>query len=411
MASKAQNTKTSKKLPLACELVFLPITLLAAALHVISSPLGIEPALSMMVGGGLFGLVLIPILMMTLILKLIEISEILPPGATFILVQWVGLPFLIYYVIGILILDEQHLQAKDSNSILPRNALERAAKRFFSSALDYFPITCVPWAEGAALSPSRQYVFGVHPHGIHCLPLAMFTTEGSDFDIQFPNMVGYNLTGLAATIMFKLPLVREFFLTMGYVDASRPIANQVLAENRSVFVCTGGEEESMMTTMAEDIVVLKKRKGFVRLALAHGAALVPVFGVGNNDVYKVSSDYPRMSRVDCCFPLGRLLRKTAKPFSSFQSFVQTYDFMGKQRKWLQKNFGIALPIFHGRFFTPLPFQKPIRVLIGEPIPTPAPKVRGERPDPALVDEYHAKYMAALAALHAKHVTDRKLRIV
>jgi hypothetical protein len=99
------------------------------------------------------------------------------------------------------------------------------------------------------------------------------------------------------------------------------------------------------------------------------------------------------------------------PLSTLRLFLQTYDFMGKQRKWLQKNFGIALPIFHGRFFTPLPFQKPVRVLIGEPIPTPAPKVRGERPDEALVDEYHQKYMAALAALHAKHVTDRKLRIV
>lgn len=313
MSNKTQKTKTSKKLPLACELAFFPITLLAAALHVISSPLGIEPALSMMVSGGMFGLVLIPILMMALILKIIETSAILPPGATFILLQWVGLPFLVYYAIGILILDEQHLQAKDSNSIQPRNALERAAARFFHSALDYFPMTCVPWVEGAILSPSRQYVFGVHPHGIHCLPLAMFSTEGSDFDIQFPNLVGYNLTGLAATVMFKLPLIREFFLTMGYVDASRPIANQVLAENRSVFVCTGGEEESMMATMGEDIVVLKKRKGFVRLALAHGAALVPVFGVGNTDVYKVSSDYPHTS-IDCCFPLSRLLCKNAKPF-------------------------------------------------------------------------------------------------
>jgi hypothetical protein len=373
MANKTQ--KTSKKLPLASELVFLPITLLAAALHVISSPLGIEPALSMLISGGMFGLVLIPILMMSLILKLVEKSGILPERAISILLHMAGLPFLVYYVIGVLILDKQHLQVKDSHSIQPRNALERAAARFFHSALDYPPMTCVPWAKDASLSPSRQYVFGVHPHGIHCLPLAMFSTEGSDFDIQFPGLVGYCLTGLAATVMFKLPLVREFFLTMGYVDASRPIANQVLAENRSVFVCTGGEEESMMTIVGEDTVFLKKRKGFVRLALSHGASLVPVFGVGTTDVYK------------------------------------TYDFMGKQRKWLQKNSGIALPIFHGRFFTSLPFKKPVKVLIGEPISTPTPKVRGERPDEALVDEYHLKYMAALAALHAKHVTDRKLRIV
>lgn len=131
----------------------------------------------------------------------------------------------------------------------------------------------------------------------------------------------------------------------------------------------------MYTTKGRDIVVLKKRKGFIRLALSHGADIVPVCGIGNSDTYR------------------------------------TYDFMIKQRMWLQKNAGIALPIFHGRAFTPLPYKVPIKVLIGEPIKTPEPKVRGKRPDEALVDEYHAKYIAALKDLHAKHVSDRVLEIM
>lgn len=57
---------------------------------------------------------------------------------------------------------------------------------------------------------------------------------------------------------------------------------------------------------------------------------------------------------------------------------------------------------------PLPYKIPIQVLIGEPIQTPTPT--GEQPNEALVDEYHAKYMAALADLHAKHATDRTLEI-
>ena len=79
--------------------------------------------------------------------------------------------------------------------------------------------------------------------------------------------------------------------------------------------------------------------------------------------------------------------------------------------WLQKNFGIALPIFHGRWGSPLPHPKPIKVLIGKPIPTPIPKVRGYKPDPKLVDEYHTKYITALKELHSKHVPkDRVLEI-
>ena len=44
-------------------------------------------------------------------------------------------------------------------------------------------------------------------------------------------------------------MVRELFLSMGYVDASRPVAEKVLKSGRSLFVCTGGEEESMRFKM------------------------------------------------------------------------------------------------------------------------------------------------------------------
>jgi hypothetical protein len=53
---------------------------------------------------------------------------------------------------------------------------------------------------------------------------------------------------------------------------------------------------------------------------------------------------------------------------------------------------------------------PAKILIGEPIPTPEPKIKGARPDEALVTAYHAKYITALSALHAKHVKDRTLQI-
>ena len=36
--------------------------------------------------------------------------------------------------------------------------------------------------------------------------------------------------------------------------------------------------------------------------------------------------------------------------------------------------GIALPLFHGKAFTPLPYRREIKVLVGEPISVPAPKV-------------------------------------
>jgi len=287
----------------------------------------------------------------------------------------VGLPILLLYFIQVIVLDKAHLQPHNAAPIPPQNQIERIAQKFYDASMNYFPITCEPWKADAKLSTDRQYIFAVHPHAIHCLPLALFTNYGSDFDLKFPKMVGFNCTALAATVIFKIPVVREIFLKMGYIDASRSVASKLLECNRSIVVCVGGEEESMYTTKGRDIIVLRKRKGFIRLALSYGVDIVPVFGVGNSDTYT------------------------------------TYGFMARQRQWLQKRFGVALPIFHGRWFTPLPYKVPIKTLIGEPIPTPKPKVKGEKPGDELVDKYHAMYIDALKKLHAEHVHDRVLEIM
>ena len=122
----------------------------------------------------------------------------------------------------------------------------------------------------------------------------------------------------------------------------------------------------------KDIVVLNDRKGFIRLALSYGCTIVPVFGLQLNDLY------------------------------------QTYDFgTFTMRTWLQKSFGIALPIFHGAYGTPLPYQVPMNVVVGEGIDTPkvdADKL-GQRVDEELVDKYHEIYIQALKKLYNEHNKD------
>lgn len=126
-------------------------------------------------------------------------------------------------------------------------------------------------------------------------------------------------------------------------------------------------------------MVLSTRKGFVRLAALHGATLVPVFGAGVSDLYST-------------YDLGTL----------------------GLRLWVQKALGVALPVFHGRALSPLPYKSPVRVLVGEGIDVPkfvgdveADKDRLNK----IVDEYHAKYVEALKKLHADNVKDRTLKII
>lgn len=276
----------SRKVPFLSEVLYFPTTAFTALLHVVTKPLGLEPAASMVISGGLFGMVLIPTGSAVLFLQIVERTGIWP-NATNFLVKWVCVPFFILYSFKILVLDKTHLQVEDANPATPRNWLEEMSRDFFYAGLEYFPMKCIPWSKDAELPPTKQYVIASHPHGIHCFSLMMFTSIGSDFDMKFPGLVGNSLTGIVATVIFKIPIVRELFLFMGYVDASRSVASQVLAKGRSLFVCTGGEEESMYTEFGKDIVVLKKRKGFIRLALSYGADLVPVYGLGVSDLYTV----------------------------------------------------------------------------------------------------------------------------
>lgn len=170
--------------------------------------------------------------------------------------------------------------------------------------------------------------------------------------------------------------MRELFLKMGYVDASREVCHDALVAGQSLFICVGGG--------GRGVHVLVPRTGRGRIGPAaqglhppraqrHGAGLVPVFGVGHTDTYT------------------------------------TYRFGLKWRRlWLQKTAGVALPLFHGRWYTTLPHPVPVRVVVGEPIVTPVPAVPGEKPSEALVDEYHRRYVQALRELHAAHVPERTL---
>ena len=368
--------------------------------YLILKPIGLAPAAMAFLSGGLFGLLLLPLAVLYGLLYILR--ECIQAGKMHEAIVFALCFFGIWYLWTVAT-DDCHLRVHDTCFRQPQTFFDRASYAFFMEIFAYFPMTCVPNSKETQLSPNKQYVFGVHPHGIHCYPLALLASKDTPFDHLFPGLVSgswssqssssdnagvhHPLTGLAATIVFKIPVVREFFLVFGYIDARRAVADAALRAGKSIFVVTGGEEESMYSGsiignssgfeigFREDVLVLKHRKGFVRLALSHGADLVPIYGVGNDHLF------------------------------------QTYSFAHGLRCWIQKKFQIALPIFHGRFFTPLPYAVPMKVVVGAPIVTPKPQSPGEKPNEKLVEEYHQLYIAALKEIHAKHVPDRPLRIV
>lgn len=136
----------------------------------------------------------------------------------------------------------------------------------------------------AEKKPHAQFVFAVFPHGTYAEYRILM--EGVLSDV-FPNICE-KCRVLAATVLFRIPVVREFALWTGCVDARRSVAQSLLDRGRSVLVLPGGMDEQIRTTNGREIVYLRSRKGFIKLAMKKGVPVVPVYVFGVSDYYKTS---------------------------------------------------------------------------------------------------------------------------
>ncbi|XP_039557951.1 2-acylglycerol O-acyltransferase 2-like, partial [Passer montanus] len=103
-------------------------------------------------------------------------------------------------------------------------------------------------------------------------------------------------------------------------------------------IALGGPPEALEARPGALRLQLLRRRGFVRIALRHGAPLVPVFSFGENELFRQVPNPPG----------SRLRRLQAR---------------------LQRLMGVALPLFHARgvfqySFGLLPFRRPIHT-VGE----------------------------------------------
>ncbi|KAM8815864.1 diacylglycerol O-acyltransferase 2 isoform 1-T1 [Rhynchonycteris naso] len=238
---------------------------------------------------------------------------------------------------------------------------------------DYFPIQLVKTHN---LLTTRNYIFGYHPHGIMGLgAFCNFSTEATEVSKKFPGIKPY-LATLAGN--FRMPVLREYLMSGGICPVNRDTIDYLLSKNGSgnaIIIVVGGAAESLSSMPGKNAVTLRNRKGFVKLALRHGADLVPVYSFGENEVYK-----------------------------------QVIFEEGSWGRWVQKKFqkyiGFAPCIFHGRgLFSSdtwglVPYSKPITTVVGEPITIP----KLEHPTQQDIDLYHAMYMEALVKLFDKHKT-------
>lgn len=190
------------------------------------------------------------------------------------------------------------------------------------------------------LDSKKSYIFGYHPHGFISLgALLNFGTEATGFSKIFP---GVSVSLLTLDSNFKIPFYREFLLSLGLGSVSRLSCSNILGQGRSCCIVIGGAEESLFARPGTCDLVLKKRLGFIKIAMKQGASLVPVLGFGENDLY------------------DQLQSKKNSRVYKFQQLMK-------------RILGFTIPMVHARGifnydYGILPFRTPVNVVVGKPIP-------------------------------------------
>eukprot|EP00095_Tigriopus_kingsejongensis_P010589 maker-scaffold449_size167299-snap-gene-0.17 protein:Tk10589 transcript:maker-scaffold449_size167299-snap-gene-0.17-mRNA-1 annotation:"2-acylglycerol o-acyltransferase 1" len=239
----------------------------------------------------------------------------------------------------------------------------------FKYFVKFFPIRLIKTAE---LDPSRTYLIGSHPHGILCYGIfGAFATDFLNVREVYPGIFPRLIT---LHQQFWLPGSRELLSAVGAVASTKQGIEAVLRQPSGTagVLIVGGASEALNYAKDEIKLVLKRRKGFIKLALKNGTPLVPSFTFGEQFVYEQAPN-----------PEGSKLRQ-------FQ-------------EWFEKKLRFSPPLFFGRgvfqyTWGIVPFRKPLNVVVGAPIDVQ----KNLDPTEEEVTELHDKYTKALVDLYDTH---------
>lgn len=103
----------------------------------------------------------------------------------------------------------------------------------------------------------------------------LWTERGADYP-------GYALVHDAP---LRIPIVRNFLMKFGALRASIDSARAVLDRGASILVYPGGELDCLKSFWRRNVVDLRGRTGFIRLALERGVPIVPFVNAGGHEVY------------------------------------------------------------------------------------------------------------------------------
>jgi 1-acyl-sn-glycerol-3-phosphate acyltransferase len=96
--------------------------------------------------------------------------------------------------------------------------------------------------------------------------------------------------GLTDWRIFRIPILRQFFMDLGIVLANPETGRTLLEREEIVTIMPGGSREAFKSSRERYRLMWKRRKGFVRLAIQTGTPIIPAVCIGNDELYQVFFD-------------------------------------------------------------------------------------------------------------------------
>ena len=191
---------------------------------------------------------------------------------------------------------------------------------------------------------------------------ALIVTNHGHFGMDLPVLLslvldatGRPVRALGDRVVFAAPFFRDWAHKLGAIEGAPEAAVELLTDDQLVLVYPGGAREALHDPEDAYRLEWEKSHGFIRTALRAGKPIVPVAGIGNEELYVQVVSQERVRETG----IGRLVSRLIG-----EKYVPSL-YMG---------------------LGPIPFPSDLHYIVGEPIRLPYGPDAAE--DPETVAKLH-----------------------
>jgi len=228
---------------------------------------------------------------------------------------------------------------------------------------------------------SKQYIVCSHPHSIIPLHAVLWSAY---CDQYLPPIYGF---GCSAEMAKYTPVLGNILnwlasgsatykaLRAGLVHGYCPPAHNNGRQVHHLFILAGGVAEIFTCSMNKHVIVYRKRRGLIRLALETGACLVPSYTFGATELFH------------------------------HDSFATATGLLGSKVSKFWRKMRVGVTFFHGQFGLPIiPYTPRVTLILGEPV-----VVEKYHGDPStipneLIEQVHQQYLQRFTEMFYKYRT-------